>query len=59
MIAGAGPLVTRLYHALRAAGHKPELHVFTSGGHGFGMRSQGKTSDHWIESSIIGWKRRD
>jgi acetyl esterase/lipase len=47
--ASAGPLVTRFYDALRAAGYKPELHVFSSGGHGFGMRKQGKTSDHWID----------
>jgi acetyl esterase/lipase len=47
--AGAGPLVTRFYQALKAAGYKPELHVFSSGGHGFGMRKQGKTSDHWID----------
>lgn len=47
--AGAAPLVTRFHDALKAAGYKPELHVFTSGGHGFGMRKQGKTSDHWID----------
>lgn len=47
--AGAGPLVTRFYDALKAAGYKPELHVFSSGGHGFGMRKQGKSSDHWID----------
>jgi acetyl esterase/lipase len=46
---GAGPLVTRFYDALKAAGYKPELHVFSSGGHGFGMRKQGKSSDHWID----------
>lgn len=47
--AGAAPLVTRFYDALKAGGYKPELHVFSSGGHGFGMRKQGKTSDHWID----------
>jgi acetyl esterase/lipase len=46
---GAAPLVTRFYDALKAAGYKPELHVFSSGGHGFGMRKQGKSSDHWID----------
>jgi hypothetical protein len=35
--------------ALVAAGIKPEEHVFASGGHGFGMKKQGTTSDHWIE----------
>jgi acetyl esterase/lipase len=47
--AGAAPLVMRFYDALKAAGYRPELHVFASGGHGFGMRKQGKTSDHWID----------
>ncbi|MGJ5817540.1 alpha/beta hydrolase [Paludibaculum fermentans] len=47
--AGAEPLVTRFHTALKAAGYKPELHVFSSGGHGFGMRKQGKSSDHWID----------
>jgi len=45
----AEPLVTRFYDALKAAGYKPELHVFSAGGHGFGMRKQGKSSDHWID----------
>jgi acetyl esterase/lipase len=47
--AGAGPLVTRFYDALKAAGYKPELHLFSAGGHGFGMRKQGTSSDHWID----------
>ena len=47
--ASAEPLVTRFYDALKAAGYKPELHVFSGGGHGFGMRKQGKSSDHWID----------
>jgi acetyl esterase/lipase len=47
--AGAEPLVTRFHAALKAAGYRPELHVFSSGGHGFGMRKQGRSSDHWID----------
>lgn len=43
-----GP-VAKFYDALVAAGDKPEAHVFTSGGHGFGLRKQGKTSDRWID----------
>ncbi len=42
------PLV-KFYEALRAAGNKPEIHVYSAGGHGFGMRKQRTTSDHWIE----------
>jgi acetyl esterase/lipase len=41
--------VVKFYDALKAAGHKPEAHVFSSGGHGFGMKKQGTTSDHWAE----------
>jgi acetyl esterase/lipase len=41
--------IVRFYHALTAAGHKPEVHIFRSGGHGFGLRAQGTSSDHWIE----------
>jgi acetyl esterase/lipase len=41
--------VVKFYEALKAAGHKPEVHIFSSGGHGFGMRKQGTTSDHWID----------
>jgi acetyl esterase/lipase len=42
--------VVRFHDALRSAGHKPEVHVFSAGGHGFGMRMQGTSSDHWIEA---------
>ncbi|PYX72744.1 MAG: alpha/beta hydrolase [Acidobacteria bacterium] len=41
--------VVKFYEALRAAGNKPEIHVYSAGGHGFGMRKQRTTSDHWIE----------
>lgn len=42
--------VVRFYDTLRAAGHKPEAHIFSAGGHGFGMRKQGTSSDHWIDA---------
>lgn len=41
--------VVRFHDALRAAGHRPEVHVFSAGGHGFGTKKQGTTSDHWID----------
>jgi acetyl esterase/lipase len=41
--------VVRFYDALLAAGHKPEVHIFSSGGHGFGTKRQGTSSDHWID----------
>ena len=41
--------VAKFYGALTAAGHKPEAHIFSAGGHGFGLKKQGTTSDHWID----------
>lgn len=41
--------VTKFYDSLKSAGHKPEAHIFTAGGHGFGLRKQGTSSDHWID----------
>ena len=46
--------VERFYTALRTAGLRPEVHVFSTGGHGFGMRKQGTSSDHWIDA-FYGW----
>lgn len=40
----------KFYDALAAAGCKAEVHIFSAGGHGFGMRTQGTTSDHWVDA---------
>ncbi len=45
----AGPQIIKFYDALKAAGYKPEFHLYEHGGHGWSMRQQGTTSDHWIE----------
>jgi acetyl esterase/lipase len=45
----AGAACARFYTALTAAGSSPEVHIYRSGGHGFGMAKQGTTSDHWID----------
>ena len=45
----AGQYILRFYEALKAAGNRPEFHIYNSGGHGWGMRKQNKTSDHWID----------
>ena len=37
----------RLYEAWHKAGAPAELHIFTGGGHGFGMRDQDTPSDAW------------
>jgi acetyl esterase/lipase len=42
-------MVARFYNAVQSAGQKPEAHIFSSGGHGFGMKKQGATTDHWID----------
>jgi acetyl esterase/lipase len=42
--------IVRFYDALKSAGHKPEVHIFSAGGHGFGMKKQGTSSDHWIDA---------
>jgi acetyl esterase/lipase len=41
--------VERFYAALRAAGVRPEAHIYSAGGHGFGTKHQGTSSDHWID----------
>jgi acetyl esterase/lipase len=42
--------IIKFHDALTSAGHKPEVHIFSAGGHGFGMRKQGTSSDHWIDA---------
>jgi acetyl esterase/lipase len=48
-----GPVV-RFHAALRAAGQRPDVHVYSTDGHGFGMRKQGTSSDRWIDA-FYGW----
>ena len=40
----------KFHEALTHAGHKPEVHIFSAGGHGFGLNRQGTSSDHWIDA---------
>ena len=37
----------RFYQALRKAKVPAEMHIFSEGGHGFGIRKSGKTSETW------------
>jgi acetyl esterase/lipase len=46
----------QLYAAWKAAGRPVELHIFESGGHGFGMKQKGATSDHWFDE-LVWWMR--
>lgn len=41
--------VNAFYSALRASGSRPEAHIYSAGGHGFGMKHQGTTSDRWFD----------
>jgi acetyl esterase/lipase len=48
--------VVPFYRALLAAGDKPEAHIYSAGGHGFGLKHQGTTSDYWIDE-FFDWLR--
>jgi acetyl esterase/lipase len=39
-----------LFSRWQEAGHSAELHLYSTGGHGFGMLEQGLPSDRWIET---------
>jgi acetyl esterase/lipase len=39
----------RFYDALTKTGQRPEVHIYSAGGHGFGLKQQGTSSDHWID----------
>jgi acetyl esterase/lipase len=39
----------QLYNQWTAAHKSAELHMYATGGHGFGMRQQRIPTDHWIE----------
>ena len=44
---GSAPGTVRLYLALKAAGVPAELHVYATGGHGYGMRKVDKPCASW------------
>lgn len=46
---GLAPHSIRLYYDWVAAGKSAELHLYATGGHGFGMKTQNLPSDRWIE----------
>lgn len=45
----AADAVLELYSAWRAAGQRAELHIYSKGGHGFGMNKLDLPSDKWID----------
>jgi acetyl esterase/lipase len=46
----ARDFAVKFTEALTKAGNAPEVHIFSAGGHGFGLKQQGTTSDHWIDA---------
>ncbi|MEO6226670.1 MAG: alpha/beta hydrolase [Thermomonas sp.] len=48
--------VVRFYDALLIAGNPPEAHIYRTGGHGFAIKPQGTTSDHWTQH-LMDWLR--
>lgn len=46
---GLAPHSIDLYNKWTASKHSAELHMYTKGGHGFGMRKQNLPTDTWIE----------
>lgn len=47
-----------LFNAWLSAGRPVELHAYETGGHGFGMQTQGTASDHWPEDFANWMKSR-
>jgi acetyl esterase/lipase len=43
------PLAPKLFKAWQSAGKSIEFHVYSKGGHGFGMRKRGLPVDNWID----------
>ncbi|WP_276167595.1 alpha/beta hydrolase [Zobellia alginiliquefaciens] len=46
---GLAPGSIEIYNSWAKAGKLPELHMYSKGGHGFGMKEQGLPSDDWIQ----------
>jgi acetyl esterase/lipase len=44
----ASPISVQLYSDWRAANRRVELHIYSRGGHGFGMEKQDLPTDDWI-----------
>ena len=42
-----------VFDAWQSQHHSAELHIYHVGGHGYGMKTQGYSSDHWIDE--FGW----
>jgi len=45
----ASPGSLQTYNTWKAAGKDAELHIYSKGGHGFGMQKRGLPADNWID----------
>ena len=45
----ASPGSLQTYNTWKAAGKDAELHIYSKGGHGFGMQKRGLPVDNWID----------
>ncbi|EIZ80538.1 hypothetical protein WSK_0817 [Novosphingobium sp. Rr 2-17] len=50
VVAGQG--FRAFYQKLYDTGYRPELHLYQRGGHGFGARALGGTSDRWLDEFL-------
>lgn len=48
----------QLYAAWRQAGAPAELHLYAHGGHGFDLRPNGTTSEHWFDE-LLWWMQSE
>jgi acetyl esterase/lipase len=60
---GLAPDSVALYEKWTGAHKSAELHMYAKGGHGFGMRTQGLPTDHWIDRfadwlELQGWLKK-
>lgn len=60
---GLAPQSVAIYQDWIAAGKSAELHLYSKGGHGFGMKLQHQPSDQWIERfadwlAVHGWLKK-
>ena len=55
------PMSINLYNRWLDSGHSAEMHIYSKGGHGFGMNKQNQPSDTWINRLAdwqTGWRYR-
>jgi len=41
-----------LYSKWLAEGHSAEIHIYSKGGHGFGMNKKDQPSDNWVDRFV-------